>query len=100
MKRNLPWACGILVLLGLAVRGPLESSSPTGAAKVAPVCSGSSVEPKRAPEPLPKATPSEGPFDAIRRGEDPLIGMARTPQEQAELRERQVRARQEADRIR
>jgi len=106
MNRKLAWACGILVLLGLAVRAPSESFSPTGAAQVAPVRSGSSVEPKRAPEPLPKATPSEGPsggkelLDAIRRGEDPLLRLARTPEEQAERKERQVRARQEADRIR
>src|SRR5881394_416819 len=81
MKRKLAWACGILVVLALAVRRPSESPSRTGATSVAPVRTGPSVE-------------SNSPRSEEGRG-DPLVGNPR-----AESRERQVRARAEAERLR
>lgn len=94
MNRKLPWACGILVVIVLAVRGPWQTSSPAGATKVAPVRTEASAPPE------PKPVRENEILAAYRRGEDPLIGLARTPEEKAERQERQVRVRGETDRLR
>ena len=104
MNRKLGWACGALVVLALAVRGPSKAPS----ASVVPVPDraatrlrgpAESAAPSFSREASPEDLGGQEILAAMRRGEASILPLAQTPEERAEREERQVRARLEADRV-
>jgi hypothetical protein len=128
VKYRLVWACGGLVALVAVLRILLAGSTPdpnapsdvpgsaarpTPARSVTPAMDASVLSPASRrrleddglPLPPPEAAPQEHVeyariLDAIRRGEDPLLLLAKNPEQWKRENEKRIRARMETARIR